>query len=99
LLIGDITGDGRSDLLLEWTHRQSRVYAGVPGPELFAPRSQSVAVSLPNDAEYVWLTDLNRDGVQDLLLHHVLTLRDAHGAPQRPPGTEPQRVTTLISRP
>ncbi len=85
LLIGDVTGDGRSDLLIEETHRQLLVFAGVPGPELFARQPQRVAVAIPNDEEYTWLVDLNKDGRQDLLLHHAST-------------TEPHRVTMLIAR-
>ncbi len=85
LLIGDVTGDGRSDLLIEETHRQLLVFAGVPGPELFARQPQRVAVAIPNDEEYTWLVDLNKDGRQDLLLHHPST-------------TEPHRVTMLIVR-
>ena len=65
---------------------------------MFARILQKVAVAVPNDEEYIWLVDLNKDGVQDLLMHHTFTLRDAHGAPMQPPGTEPHRVTMLIAR-
>ena len=85
LLIGDVTGDGRSDLLIEETHRQLLVFVGVPGPDLFARRPQRIAVAMPQDEEYTWLTDLNRDGKQDVLMHHPST-------------TEPHRVTVLIAR-
>ena len=85
LLIGDVTGDGRSDLLIEWTYRELRVYAGVPGPELFARQPQKIAVTLPNDEEYTWLVDLNKDGKQDILMHHPST-------------NGPQRITTLIAQ-
>ena len=98
LLIGDVTGDGRSDLLLGDHPRIMAVLAGVPGPEMFARQPQEVAVAIPNDEEYTWLVDLNKDGVQDILMHHPFTLRDAHGAPIRPPGTEPHRVRILIAR-
>ena len=37
LLIGDVTGDGRSDLLIEWTHMQLCVYVGVPGTRAIRP--------------------------------------------------------------
>jgi hypothetical protein len=74
------------------------VFVGVPGPYLFVRRPQEVAVAVPNDEEYTWLVDLNRDGKQDMLMHHPFTLRDAGGAPTQPPGTEPHRVTILIAR-
>ena len=98
LFIGDVTGNGRSDLLIEWTHRELHVFPGVAGPELFAELSQKVAIELPNDEEYTWLTDINRDGRQDIVMHHPFTRRDAHGAPEMPPGTEPQRVTMLVAQ-
>ncbi len=98
LRIGDVTGDGRSDLLLADHPRIMGVLVGVPGPEIFAQRPQGVAIAPPNDEEYTWLVDLNKDGVQDILMHHPFTLRDAHGAPIQPPGTEPHRVTMLIAR-
>ena len=98
LRIGDVTGDGRSDLLIADHPRIMVVFVGVPGPEIFARHAQRVAVALPNDEEYTSLVDLNKDGVQDLLMHHPFTRRDAHGAPKLAPGTEPHRVTMLIAR-
>ena len=85
LLIGDVTGDGRSDLLIEETHRQLLVFVGVPGPNLFALQPQRVTVAIPNDEEYTWLVDLDKDGRQDILMHHAST-------------TQPHRVTMLIAR-
>ena len=99
LLVGDVTGDGRSDLFIgKNTPNGMDVIVGVPGPDLFARRPQDVPVVVPNDEEYAWLVDLNKDGKQDILMHHPFTLRDAHGAPRRAPGTEPHRVTMLIAR-
>lgn len=97
LFIGDVTGNGRSDLLIEWTHREMHVYAGVPGPDLFAGQAHKVKVELPNDEEYAWMADLNGDGMEDIVLHHPFKQRDAHGAPTRQPGIEPHRVTLLIA--
>ena len=98
LRLGDVTGDGCSDLLLGDHPRMMKVLAGVPGPEMFVKSPQEVAVTLPNDEEYTLLVDLNKDGIQDILMHHPFTLRDAHGAPIRTPGTEPHRVTMLIAK-
>ncbi|MDD9973981.1 MAG: VCBS repeat-containing protein [Candidatus Poribacteria bacterium] len=98
VLVGDVTGDGILDLLLGDHPRIMEVFVGVPGPEMFARQPQEVAVAMPNDEEYTWLVDLNKDGMQDILMHHPFTLRDAHGAPIQPPGTEPHRVTILIAR-
>ena len=99
LLVGDVTGDGHSDLFIgKNTPNGMDVIVGVSGPDLFARRPQDVPVVVPNDEEYAWLVDLNKDGKQDILMHHPFTLRDAHGAPMQQPGTEPHRVTMLIAR-
>lgn len=98
LLIGDVTGDGLPDLLIETTFRGLDLYAGLAGGELFARRSQPVAVTVPTDVEYSWLVDLNVDGKQDILLHDRSPSRDIHGGPIQPPGTESHRVTILIAR-
>ena len=98
LRIGDVTGDGLADLLIGDHPRIVDIFVGVPGPDLFAQRPQQVAVAVPHDEEYTWLVDLNKDGKQDLLMHDPFPLRDVHGAPKRPPGTEPHRVTMLIAR-
>ncbi len=98
LRIGDVTGDGLSDLLIADHPRIMVVFVGVPGPEIFAQQPQRVAVALPNDEEYTYLVDLNKDGVQDILMHHPFTLRDLHGARKLPLGTEPHRVQLLIAR-
>jgi hypothetical protein len=99
LRLGDVTGDGHSDLFIgKNTPNGLDVIVGVPGTDPFARRPQDVPVIVPNDEEYAWLVDLNRDGKQDILMHDPFTLRDVHGAPTQPPGTEPHRVTMLISR-
>lgn len=66
-------------------------------PDLLFQWHHDNVIDVPNDEEYDWLVDLNRDGKQDILMHHPFIFRDGHGAPQRPPGTGPHRVTMPIA--
>jgi hypothetical protein len=84
VLIGDVNGDRRSDLLVQKGRKALRVYLGVPRPDLFARRPQTMGVAMPNE-EYTWLVGLNEDGKQDVLMHH-------------PSIAEPNRVTILVAR-
>ena len=84
LLFGEVNGDGHPDLLVQNGPKELYVFVGVPGPDLFVQKPQKVAVVMPYE-EYTWLVDFNKDGMQDLLMHHPST-------------TEPHRMTMLIAR-
>ncbi len=84
LLIGDFNGDGRSDLLMGWGRDELRIHAGAKGPGLFERRPQKIRVDVPGE-EFAWLTDLNRDGKDDVVMHHLSADR-------------PNRVTLLVAR-
>lgn len=97
--LGDVTGDGRSELFIgKNTPDGLDVYFGEADSGVFSRRPQDVPVHAPNDQEFTWLVDLNRDGKQDILMHHPFTLKNSTGAATQPAGTEPHRVTTLIAK-
>ena len=98
LHIGDVTGDGRSDLVIVDHPSILHVFVGVPEPYLFAREPREVAVAVPNDEEYTWLVDLNNDGKRDIVMHNPFSLRDKEGKRMQPPGTEPHQVTILMAR-
>lgn len=83
-LVGDVNGDGRLDLLVQEGREELRIHLGVPGGRLVAGSPQTIDVAMPADEEFTWLVDLDRNGKQDVLIHHPFT-------------TGAQRVTLLIA--
>ena len=60
-------------MLVGKSREELHVFLGEPGPDLLARQPQKVAVTSPADERNSWLVDLNRDGKQDLLMHHPST--------------------------
>ena len=85
VLIADVNGDKRSDLLVQHEPKELRVFTGMPGPGLFTRRPQKISVTTPFDERNIWLMNVNKDNKQDILMYHPST-------------TESNRVTLLIAQ-
>ena len=85
VLMGDVNGDRRLDLLVGKSREELQVFVGVPGPELLAQQPKKIAVTLPMDERNTRLVDFNKDSQQDILMYHPST-------------TDSHRVTLLIAQ-
>ena len=85
VLVGDVNGDGRMDLVTGEKWEELSVFLGVPGADLLASEPVSVPAAVPADERNARLVDLDRDGKQDVVLHH-------------PSATGPHRVVVLMAR-
>lgn len=68
ILAADVDGDGRKDLLVQGGEDEMRIFAGVPGEQLFAAKGDRVRMPLPRDREAFSVFDLNADGRDDLVM-------------------------------
>lgn len=86
VLVGDVNGDDLSDLLVGRANRELHAYLGVEGERIFARDPVRVPVTTPAYEDHAWLTDINRDGKHDVLMHH------------QPITSDQGHVTVLVSR-
>ena len=85
VLLGDVNGDNRSDLIIGKHWNEMHIYLGIPEQKLFAKQPQKVKVRMPNDERNMWLVDMNNDKKLDILIHH-------------PNIAESHRVILLVSK-
>ncbi len=83
--VGDLTGDGVRDLLVQAGATRVDVYPGTGDARLFAKRPIEVAVDL-SDQGSVRLADLNGDGKDDMFMTHRL------------PDSESRHIAVALSR-
>ena len=86
VLIGDLTGDGRADLLTGERWDRLSLFLGVPEPELLTTEPIHVTVEVPADERNAMLADLDQDGRHDVVIHY-------------PSSTGVNRVAVLMTRP
>ena len=85
VLVGDVNGDGRSDLLTGERWDELNVFLGTPGKDPVARQPIKVAVDLPGNELNARLADLDKDGKEDLVIQH-------------PSATESGRISILMAR-
>lgn len=87
ILLGDLTGDGLSELLVATKKNEIQIYDGRPELDILNQEPKTINFSAPSMETGTWLQDLNQDGKQDILLYYHLKEKD-----------RPFRLVTMITK-
>lgn len=71
VLLGDMTGDNRTDIVVGKNRKALYFFPGLPAPDLLATEPQIIEVDVPGNETLSRLVNLNGDNKQDILLHHT----------------------------
>ncbi len=87
MLLGDLTGDGLPELLVATEKNKVQIFVGQPEMNILNTDPVQMNILVPSVETGTWLSDLNRDGKQDILMHFKIKEKD-----------RPFRLVTLITK-
>jgi hypothetical protein len=70
VLMTDVTGDSLVDLIVQDGDSAINIYKGVDSSRLFTRSASRFKVAMPDNPDFVSLSDLNQDGKMDIMIRY-----------------------------